>query len=182
MENKEIMRISNEQEHDEFDYSWISEFEQTENDYASFYKEKIDSIKINYIYIDKTNSVDNIHQESIIIENGKLDKERIIDMIKRNMKKNNIDYKLISILKYNITLEPEHIKDYINDDLNDDFLSKVDIFQDIHFKDSINLFQDLNCIYIYFCDKTMRENKNKKTKKFILSLITKKRRKTKRHI
>ena len=112
MENKEIMRISNEQEHDEFDYSWISEFEQTENDYASFYKEKIDSIKINYIYIDKTNSVDNIHQESIIIENGKLDKERIIDMIKRNMKKNNIDYKLISILKYNITLEPEHIKDY----------------------------------------------------------------------
>lgn len=164
----------------ELDYSWIQDFEKIESEYASFYKEKIDSIKINYIYVDKTNFVDNIHQEGIIIEDGKLDKEKIIDIIKRNKKKNNIDYKLISILKYNITLEPEHIKDYINDDLNDNFLSKVDILNDVYFKDSINLFQDLNCLYIIFCDKTMRENKNKITKRIILSLMSKKRRKTRR--
>ena len=176
----EIPDISN--EIDELDCSWINDFEQSENEYASFYKEKIDSIKINYIYIDKTNSVDNIHQENIIIEDGKLDKEKIIDIIKINKNKNNIDYKLISILKYNITLEPEHIKDYINDDLNDNFLSKVDILQDIYFKDSINLFQDLNCLYIIFCDKMLRENKNKITKRVILSLMSKKRRKTKRRL
>lgn len=175
MENIETPDIIN-----ELDCSWIDEFEITEKEYASFYKEKIDTIKINYIYIDKTNSVDNIHQENIIIEDGKMDKEKIIDVIKRNKKKNNIEYKLISILKYNITLEPEHIKDYINNDLNDDFLSKIDILQDIYFKDSINLFQDLNCLYIIFCDKTLRENKNKITKKVILSLMSKKRRKTKR--
>jgi hypothetical protein len=175
MENIETPDIIN-----ELDCSWINEFEITENEYASFYKEKIDSIKINYIYIDKTNSVDNIHQENIIIEDGKMDKEKIIDVIKRNKKKNNIEYKLISILKYNITLEPEHIKDYINNDFNDDFLSKIDILQDIYFKDSINLFQDLNCLYIIFCDKTLRENKNKITKKVILSLMSKKRKKTKR--
>lgn len=182
METTGIQYMSNEPEQNEFDYSWISEFEQTEAEYSSFYKEKIDSIKINYIYIDKTNSVDNIHQESIIIEDGKLSKEKLIDIVKRNNKKNKIDYKLISILKYNITLEPEHIKDYITDNLNEDFLSKIDILQDIYFEDSINLFQDLNCLYIVFCDKSMRENKNKITKKVILSLTAKRRRKTKRQI
>jgi len=164
---------------DELDCSWITEFEKNETDYASFYKEQIEVLKINCIYVDKDNAIDNIHQESIIIENRKLDRERIIEIIKRNKNKNNIEYKLISILKYNITLEPEHIKDYINDDLNDDFLSKVDILQDIYYKDSINLFQDLNCLYIVFCDKRMRENKNKITKRIMLSLITKKK-KTKR--
>lgn len=164
---------------DELDCSWINEFEKNEIEYASFYKEQIEALKINYIYVDKHNVIDNIHQESIIIENGKLDREKIIEIIKKNKKKNNIDYKLISILKYNITLEPEHIKNYINDDLNDDFLSKVDILQDIHFKDSINLFQDLNCLYIVFCDKRTRENKNKITKRIILSLLSKKK-KTKR--
>lgn len=164
---------------DELDCSWINEFEKNEIEYASFYKEQIEALKINYIYVDKDNVIDNIHQESIIIENGKLDREKIIEIIKKNKKKNNIDYKLISILKYNITLEPEHIKNYINDDLNDDFLSKVDILQDIHFKDSINLFQDLNCLYIVFCDKRTRENKNKITKRIILSLLSKKK-KTKR--
>lgn len=164
---------------DELDCSWINEFEKKELEYASFYKEQIEALKINYIYVDKENVIDNVQQESIIIENGKLDREKIIEIIKKNKKKNNIDYKLISILKYNITLEPEHIKDYINDDLNDDFLSKVDMLQDIHFKDSINLFQDLNCLYIVFCDKRTRENKNKITKRIILSLLTKKK-KTKR--
>ena len=139
-------------------------------------------IKINYIYVDRDNAIDNIHQESIIIENGKLDREKIIEIIKKNKKKNNIDYKLISILKYNITLEPKHIKDYINDDLNDDFLSKVDILQDIYFEDSINLFQDLNCLYIVFCDKRMRENKNKITKRIILSLLSKKKKTKRRYV
>lgn len=164
---------------DELDCSWINEFEKNELEYASFYKEQIEALKINYIYVDKDNVIDNIHQESIIIENGKLDREKIIEIIKKNKKKNNIDYKLISILKYNITLEPKHIKDYINDDLNDDFLSKVDILQDIYFEDSINLFQDLNCLYIVFCDKRMREDKNKITKRIVLSLLSK-RKKTKR--
>lgn len=167
---------------DELDCSWINEFEKNELEYASFYKEQIEALKINYIYVDKDNVIDNIHQESIIIENGKLDREKIIEIIKKNKKKNNIDYKLISILKYNITLEPEHIKDYINDDLNDDFLSKVDILQDIYFKDSINLFQDLNCLYIVFCDKRMRENKNKITKRIILSLLSKKKKTKRRYV
>lgn len=176
MENTEIC----ENIYNEIDDSWIREFEKTELEYASFYKEQIDTIKINYIYVNKNNSINAVNQESIIIDNGKLYKERVFDIIKNNKKKNNIEYKLISILKYNITLEPEYIKDYINDDLNDDFLSKVNSLHDIHFKDSINLFKDLNCLYIIFCDKHARENKNQITKKVMLSLLPKKR-KTKRN-
>ena len=129
---------------DELDCSWINEFEKNELEYASFYKEQIEALKINYIYVDKDNVIDNIHQESIIIENGKLDREKIIEIIKKNKKKNNIDYKLISILKYNITLEPEHIKDYINDDLNDDFLSFF--YHRKLYTNSLNLEINLYCL------------------------------------
>jgi hypothetical protein len=80
-------------------------------------------------------------------------------------------------LKYNITLEPEHIKKYVNDELEDEFLSKVDILQDIYFKDTINLFQDLNCLYFIFCNKKVRENKNKITKRIMIHLSSRKKNK-----
>lgn len=176
MENGEIQDTYN-----EVDFSWIDEFYKNELEYALFYKEQIYNIKVNYIYIDKTNSIDYIHQENVKIENGKLDKETLIDIIKKNKKKMDLDYKLLNIFKYNIILDHEHIKDYLNNNLNDDFLSKVDMLQDIYFKDTIKLFKDLNCLYIFFCDKTMRENKNKLTKRF-LSLMSIKRKKTKRRL
>jgi hypothetical protein len=172
---------------EDFDNSWIKEFELSEMEYSSFYKEKIESIKINYIYVDENNQIDYINQENIFIEDGKLDKDKIIDIIRINKIRGKTNYKLISILKYNITLEPDHIKKYIyDDDFNDDFLSKVDVLQDIFFKDTINLFHDLNCLYFIFCDKKLRENKHKITKKIILQLSNnnkyKKNKKTKRNI
>lgn len=120
MENNETY----ENIYNEIDDSWIHEFEKTELEYSSFYKEQIDTVKINYIYVDKNNSINAVNQETIIIDNGKIEKERIFEIIKNNKKKDNIDYRLISILKYNITLDPEDIKDYINDELEDDFLQK----------------------------------------------------------
>lgn len=159
---------------DNLDNDWIGQYELSELEYSSFYKEKIENIKLNYIYVDDKNNISFVHQENIFIENRKLDKEKIIDIIKTQKNKNNIQYKLISILKYNIILEPEDIKKYINDDTyNDDFLSKVDILQDIYFKDTINLFHDLNCLYFIFCDKRLKENKHSITKKIMLCLNNK---------
>jgi hypothetical protein len=169
---------------EEFDNSWIEQFELSEMEYSSFYKEKIESIKLNYIYVDENNQIDCINQENFLVENGKIDKDKIIDIIRINRNRGKMKYKLISILKYNITLEPDHIKNYINDDeFNDDFLSKIDVLQDVYFKDTINLFHDLNCLYFIFCDKKSRENKNKLTKKILLQLSNnKKYKKTKKSI
>ena len=174
--------------YDEFDMdnSWIREYEVTEKEYSSFYKEKVETIKINYIYVDEKNDVNYVTQENMFIQDSKIDKDKIIEIIKCRKCKDKINYKLISILKYNITLEPEYIKHYIqqNEDYNQDFLSKVDILQDIYFKDTIHLFNDLNCLYFIFCDKRLRENKHKLTKKIIVSLSShkqnKKHKKTKR--
>ena len=169
---------------EEFDNSWIEQFELSEMEYSSFYKEKIESIKLNYIYVDENNQIDCINQENFLVENGKIDKDKIIDIIRINRNRGKMKYKLISILKYNITLEPDHIKNYINDDeFNDDFLSKIDVLQDVYFKDTINLFHDLNCLYFIFCDKKSRENKTKLTKKILLQLSNnKKYKKTKKSI
>ena len=162
---------------DDLDCSWIDNFEQSEQEYACFYKEKIESVKLNYIYVDENNSINNIHQETLLLDNGKIDKDKMIEIIKNNKNRNKTNYSLISILKYNITLEPEHIKKYVNDELEDEFLSKVDILQDIYFKDTINLFQDLNCLYFIFCNKKVRENKNKITKRIMINLSSRKKNK-----
>jgi len=160
---------------DNFDNNWIEQYELSELEYSSFYKEKIENIKLNYVYVDDKNNISFVNQENMFIEDRKLDKEKIIEIINANKIKNKIQYKIISILKYNITLEPEHIKKYVNDDeYNDNFLSKVDILQDIYFKDTINLFQDLNCLYFIFCDKRLKENKHNITKKILLCLSGKK--------
>lgn len=158
-----------------FDDSWIHDYEVSELEYSSFYKEKTENIKLNYIYVDEKNHISCLNQESIFIENSKLDKEKLIDIIKINRKKNNIHYKLISILKCNITLDPDHIKTYIeDDDFNEDFLSNVDILQDIYFGDTINLFQDLNGLYFIFCDKKKNHiHKNSITKKIVIRLSQK---------
>lgn len=172
MENININININNDQSEMLNDSWIEEYEVSELNYSSFYKEKIETIKLNYIYVDDTNHVSCLNQESLFIVDGKLDKEQIIDIIKNNRKKNNINYKLISILKSNITLEPEQIKTYIDDDeYNEDFLSKVDILQDIYFKDTIHLFQDLNGLYFIFCDKNLPRNDKKNiTKKIMLRI------------
>jgi hypothetical protein len=170
----------------ELDCSWVRDFEYSEQEYSYFYKEKTESIKIICIYVDETNSIHNVHQETFLIEDRKVDKDKVIEIIKTHRSINKYHYRLISILKYNITLEPEHIKKYLVDDINNEFdnefLSKVDILQDIYFKDTINLFQDLNSLYFIFCNKKARDNTNKITKKIILKLPSIKKNKKSRKI
>ena len=45
---------------DELDDSWIKEIEEEEKDYNSFYKEENETVRVNYIYIDK-NSIISIY-------------------------------------------------------------------------------------------------------------------------
>ena len=77
---------------DELDSSWIDNFERSEQEYSCFYKEKIESIKLNYIYVDEKNSINNIHQETLLLDNGKIDKDKMIEIIKNNKNRNKTNY------------------------------------------------------------------------------------------
>ena len=70
----------------------------------------------------------------------------------------NKEYILNSIFKYNITLKPDEIEDFINNEneYENDYMSNISLqeedeeFEDILFENTIDFFKDLNAIYIFF--------------------------------
>ena len=87
----------------------------------------------------------------------------------------------MSILKYNITLEADDIKNFLlTPDLasyNERFLTINKHIDTIFFEKTITMFQDLNNVYFIFYEKT-KNNKNcdlnSITKKIYLDIISNK--------
>jgi hypothetical protein len=144
-----------------FDDSWINDYEILEKEYSSFYKEPVDSIKLHFIYINQNNEIDTINQDDLMIS-SKIEKDRVYQIIKENKCKNNMQYKLVGLLKYNISLEPYHIKHFLEDTLDNDmnhyFLIPLNKIEDIIYEDTITLFKDLNSLYFIFYDNTKQNN------------------------
>ena len=169
-----------------FDDSWVNEYESLEKNYDIFYKENVENVKLFYIYVDKNKNLEHLHQSDVILSNGILTKERLLDLIKSNKTKNGIRYSLKNLLKYNISLEPSYIHDFLSYKLNDTYIKSINFLENVYFEKTINFFQDLNCLYFILCEKenqNQNQNQNRKynntTKK--LNLFNK-HRKTRRKI
>lgn len=133
-----------------FDTSWILEFEETDKKYNDFYTEPIESVKLFILYVSKNNHLFHIKKDIASLENGCLPKDLLIKILKKYMQYNGKKYRPISILKYNINLEPEDVEIYIKDDRNFNFLNIEKKIDTIYFDDTITLFQNINSIYIIF--------------------------------
>ena len=145
------------------DTHWLDKFKAAEMEYNEFYKEPVTSINIYLLYINKNNELEHIHTNKCLLnENGLLKREIIISFIKRYQLLFSIHYKLLSLLKYNIDLEPTEIKEFTLEEItlsNKRFLYSEKYLEDIHFKDSINMFQDLNALFfIFYEDKPSMHN------------------------
>lgn len=146
-----------------YDDSWIHNYEILEKDYSSFYKEFVDSVKLYFIYINDKNEIDIINQEDLIIS-GKIEREKVYQIIKEKKDNNGVNYKLMGLLKYNISLEPCNIKHFLEDTLEidamDSFLTPLYKIEDIVFEDTITLFKDLNSVYFIFYDDLNYKSKS----------------------
>tara|TARA_Y100001970_G_scaffold27981_1_gene34241 strand:+ start:224 stop:748 length:525 start_codon:yes stop_codon:yes gene_type:complete len=160
------------------DISWIKEFESSEKEYKDFYSEPVESIQLLLLYVSKQNSLFHIKKDTAILENSCLSKDSLIDILQTYMIHNQKKYRPISMLKYNIHLEPEEVELYIKEDNDNDFLSVEKSIDSIYFEDSIALFQNLNCLYIIFHENC--KSWQNKTKKIYIRDI-KKRRNQKKH-
>jgi len=101
------------------DTSWIEEFEREEKDYKAYYREDLQSIKVHCIYVNKNNDIDKIKEEKIFMNQPNfLSGDQILTLIKKNAIQDHVKYSLLSILKYNITLEPENLKTFIKNSRN----------------------------------------------------------------
>ena len=150
------------------DDSWIVEFATSDKLYNDFYKSDIYYIDVHHVYINSDNSIVKINRESFLLTNvNYMSRDEIVGLIKRNSFVDSIRYSIMSILKYNIALEPENIKQYIYDCPSDNYLTPVKHIDAIKFERTINMLQDLNDLLFIFYEKPAR-NTDASTRKIFI--------------
>ena len=156
-------------EYNNLDDEWIKNFENNDKLYQEFYKDDLYYINLRIIYINRNNEIDKIKNQPFLLTSpNKILREEVIGIIKNNSQDNNIRYSLLSILKYNVNLEPDDIKNYLIKKDNNNFLSVVKNIDTIVFEKSISIFHDLNDILFVFYEKSkeiVKRNLNTMTKK-----------------
>ena len=166
----------------ELNDDWIINFEETDKLYKDFYKDNLDYVNIDFIYINHDNEIEKIKQDTFLLsQQNSITRDELIGLLKRNSIDNDKRYSLLSILKYNITLDADDIKNFlITHDLasyNEKFLTINKHIDTIFFEKTINMFQDLNNVYFIFYEKT-KDGKNRDlnsiTKKIYLDIISNK--------
>jgi hypothetical protein len=152
----------------ELDTSWIDEFDKNDNEYKSYYNEEITFINLHCIYINKNSEISKVHEEKILFKTpGTLSREEVIGLIKRNTFCDNMKYSLLSILKFNINIEPINLKTFIKTkdtslNIGNHFLHSVTNIDTICFDKSIGMFHDINDLLIIYYDKN-NDNKTNNT-------------------
>jgi hypothetical protein len=157
--------------------NWLINFEKTDKLYEDFYKDDVYYTNITFIYINKDNEIEKISEESFLLSKPNfILREEIIGMLKKTLCDNQRKYTLFSILKYNITLAPENIRDYLfyshNENDNDNYLTIIKNIDTIFFEKTINTFQDLNDVFFIFCEKQKPNNilcEHSKTKRVYIN-------------
>lgn len=152
MENEH--QHEHEHEHQQLDDKWITEYENTDKLYKDFYKDNIYYIQLTLIYVNKNNDIDKIKHNPFLLNNPNiLTQEELIGILKQNSIVDNKLYSLLSLLRYNIHLNPTDVKHFLKKSEYYDYLSILKNINDIHFEQTIHMFHDLNDMIIIFYEK-----------------------------
>jgi hypothetical protein len=136
---------------EKLDETWIKDFEKLDNRYFEFYKSDIYFVKITCIYIDKENEIFKIKEELFFMKNPNIiTREELVGILKKNsLLNNNTCYSLLSLLRYNLNIEPQNIN-YINDQ---NYMTSMKNIDEIVFDKTIDMYHDLNNIIIIYYEK-----------------------------
>jgi hypothetical protein len=150
---------------EDLDTSWLNEFEKIDKEYNTYYTEDLLFVRVNYVYVNTFQEITNLGEDKYIFKTPNvLTKEDLIGLIKRNNIVNNKKYSLLSILKYNINIEPHNLKTFFrskNKHIGQTYLQSVKHIDNIVFDKTISMFQDLNNIMIIFIEKDTSTDRNK---------------------
>lgn len=158
----------------------IVKFKEEDKLYSDFYKDDNYYIDIHYVYVNRDNEIVKIRREPFIMTSpNTICRDELIGIFKRNSIDDSVSYSILSILKYNITVNPEDVADFTKDYEHANFLSTITNIDDIRIERTISMFQDLNDLMFVFYEKNSVSEKsnNNATKKVYIS-NTNKHRKT----
>lgn len=163
-------------DYDRLDDDWINNFENTDKLYKDFYKDDLYYVNLRVIYINRGNEIEKLKQESFLMSKpNNITREEILEILKKNSIDNDKRYSLLSILKYNIVLEPDEVKLYLNNGNGEEYLSIIKNIDGVVFNKSINMFHDLNDLILIFYEKSLelkKPNANNTTKKVYLRSLS----------
>lgn len=159
----------------DLDTSWIQEFDKIENEYKNYYCEPLEFINLNCIYLNKENEITYIHEEKVIFKTtGYLSREEVVGLIKYRTFFHNVKHSLLSILVFNINIEPENLKTFLrmnnkNIQIGSQFLKSIRNIDSIAFDKSISLFHDINNLFFIFYEKEQLHNPHNVTKRITIN-------------
>jgi hypothetical protein len=129
--------------------------------------------------VNRANEIEKIKQESFLMSIPNfISREEILQILKNSSQDNERNYSLLSILRYNVTLEVDDIKNFLiypNEDKK--FLTIIKNIDTISFEKTINMFHDLNDLILIFYEKShelKKINPNNSTKKIYIRSNTNK--------
>jgi hypothetical protein len=160
------------------DCEWINKMKKNDKLYNDFYQVETRRIKVYCLYVNNNNELVYINKDSIELNNKVLNKTRLISLLKTKSFYNKRNYKIKSLLKYNIDIFPEDIPYFIKEPNEYDFLNSNNNINDMKWRDSIDLFQDMNSLYIIYYENS-KNHSHKNTRKVH---INKKKKKTRKNI
>ena len=145
----------------DIDSSWIEDFEK----YNDFYKEKITDINLKFIFLNNAGYIDKIKTDNVLLEKPNiLPKEQLLLILKQILIENNRQYSLMSMFTFNISLDNDEVEElcYTDSIDFDEYITTINGIDDIYWKDSINLFKDMNELNIILMKKKTTNNNTKK--------------------
>jgi hypothetical protein len=147
---------------EELSDEWIKKFE----DFNDFYTDDVYFTNLNFIYVNQENEIEKVKEEKFLLSTPNVvTKEDLIQIIKSNVFMENKKYFLLTLLKVNIDLEPQDIQYFLkdksiqNENFSQTFLKENNDMEEIVFKKTINMFQDLNDIFIILKEREKTETK-----------------------
>ena len=146
----------------QLDSKWIEDFELQDKNYESFYTEDINHINFHCIYVNRNNDIEKIKEEKLLMKTPNyISRDEMIGILKKNSIINNKRYIVLSIVKYNINLEPSDINFFLKPSkhLDSTFLTSVTNIDAIPLEKSISMLQDLNDIFIIFSETIGKSTK-----------------------
>lgn len=140
----------------ELDMSWIHDFEKEDGLYKDFYLEDLYFINLYYVYLNEFNTIEKVKKDKYFFNEfhkNILPKEELFKIIVKNKNLTNEKYKLNCLFKYNCTIDPHTIIAFLKNktlDPNNSYLSPITSIENVQFKKTITMFQDLNSISIIY--------------------------------
>ena len=96
------------------------------------------------------------------IDHGKLNETQILHIIKQNENLNNKKFTLQNIFTYNITLRPNELVNFLQNDSETKYFKNYITLETVEFKETIEVFKELNEIYFLYRHDNPKNNVTKK--------------------